>query len=446
MLEDLLFTSFCVAGGALLLNLFVRRRLTNPLWRLAGYGFLAHCAAVFAQVWITREVFGGGDIFEYWRSGVVVADALRSRFFDYTPELALAFFHQDYLLPFEVFGAGSTLSQTVVVSYLLFYLGDSLYAASMAVALFSFFGKLSVFFAFRPVVAKELQPRLMVAVVLVPSVVFWSGTIAKEAIVVGCVGFAVLALQRLMRLQSVAASVAVLALALPVIAMIKPYTLLPLSLAAGVWFYVDRSERRGIPVVVKPIYLALGAAVALAGTAALGRFVPEYSVENLGNRTASAQAAGAQAGGGSYYQFSEAPESVNVQRSLASQLVYAPLALLTALFRPLPFDVRNTVMAISAVEATFLLVLFLRALRRVGPRRMLTATLNSPVLAMCMTFSITFGTAVGLASTNMGTLSRYRMPFLPFFVFALFTFEALRSRARVAAADTTDSLAAATPR
>jgi hypothetical protein len=112
VIEDILFTSFCAAAGALMLLLIVRRRVSARVWRVAKYGFAAHCAAVFAQVLITREVYGSGDIFEYWRSGVVVAEAMRDDPVAYTPELIRAFFHQSFQLPFEIFGQGPTLSQS----------------------------------------------------------------------------------------------------------------------------------------------------------------------------------------------------------------------------------------------------------------------------------------------------------------------------------------------
>ena len=62
----------------------------------------------------------------------------------------------------------------------------------------------------------------------------------------------------------------------------------------------------------------------------------------------------------------------------------------------------------------FISILFTRNLRSV--RRQIAA---DPFLVFCLVFVIAFGIAVGLASTNLGTLSRYRSPILPFFVVAL---------------------------
>jgi hypothetical protein len=45
--------------------------------------------------------------------------------------------------------------------------------------------------------------------------------------------------------------------------------------------------------------------------------------------------------------------------------------------------------------------------------------MEDPFLVFCVVFVIAFGIAVGLTSTNLGTLSRYRSPLLPFFVVLL---------------------------
>ena len=73
-------------------------------------------------------------------------------------------------------------------------------------------------------------------------------------------------------------------------------------------------------------------------------------------------------------------------------------------------------MFLNALETSALLFLTLRLLIRGGISRVSQAVLSSPLLVFCLVFTIVMGTAVGLASTNLGSLSRYRMPFMPFFV------------------------------
>ena len=55
--------------------------------------------------------------------------------------------------------------------------------------------------------------------------------------------------------------------------------------------------------------------------------------------------------------------------------------------------------------------------------------MDDPFLVFCTVFVIAFGIAVGLTSTNLGTLSRYRSPILPFFAVLLLVLDGAR-RAR----------------
>ena len=119
--------------------------------------------------------------------------------------------------------------------------------------------------------------------------------------------------------------------------------------------------------------------------------------------------------GGSNYSIADTEES-----NLSGQLAFAPIALLTAMFRPFLFEVRNPMMLLAALETTALLVLTIRALAQQGWRSLRQNIVASPALMFFFAFSFVFGIAVGLATTNMGTLSRYRVPMLPFFTAAIF--------------------------
>jgi hypothetical protein len=133
-------------------------------------------------------------------------------------------------------------------------------------------------------------------------------------------------------------------------------------------------------------------------------------------------------GGGSNYALSG-----EIPTTLVGQIVYAPAALLTSLFRPAIFEVHNLLMLASAVETTVLMLLFGRILftRNLGAVR--RQIMEDPFLVFCVVFAVTFGIAVGLASTNLGTLSRYRSPILPFFAVLLLVLQTprrVRSRAQ----------------
>jgi hypothetical protein len=106
-------------------------------------------------------------------------------------------------------------------------------------------------------------------------------------------------------------------------------------------------------------------------------------------------------------------------RTIAGQMAFAPLALVSSLYRPFLFEASSLQVAINALETAVLLALTLRAFAVNGVAGTFGRIWQSPLLAHCLIFAAIFGTAVGLGTTNLGTLSRYRMPLVPFFAFAL---------------------------
>ena len=75
-------------------------------------------------------------------------------------------------------------------------------------------------------------------------------------------------------------------------------------------------------------------------------------------------------------------------------------------------------MLISGVENTFLLVLALWALFT-RPLKILKFVRDDPFLIFCVLFTLILGFGIGLSTSNFGALVRYKIPFLPFFVFLI---------------------------
>jgi hypothetical protein len=93
----------------------------------------------------------------------------------------------------------------------------------------------------------------------------------------------------------------------------------------------------------------------------------------------------------------------------------APLAIFTALFRPLPWEIGSPTMIVSAIENTILILFVLYSLIRIGPFRFFRITFNDSFLVYCLIFSLFFAFGVGIAGTNFGALVRYKIPLMPFF-------------------------------
>ena len=111
--------------------------------------------------------------------------------------------------------------------------------------------------------------------------------------------------------------------------------------------------------------------------------------------------------------------------SLGGMAKLAPQAVVVALFRPFLWEARNPTMLLSALEATYFLLLTLRILWRVGPLKALSAISRVPILTMCFVFSLIFAISVGISSGNFGTLVRYKIPLMPFYLSGLYIMQSI---------------------
>jgi hypothetical protein len=370
-------------------------------------GFAAHIVFAWFQVWFTWAMYKGGDMFGYSAIGESFSRLLRVDFPQFAPELLKALFHFTPNLPFDIPADGSsTGSMLVLATFLAYFTGGSTYTMGLVVAVFGYFGKVALYRAFKASFPEELHLRLLIAVTLIPSSIFWSSAFLKEAVAIGGLGYLVWGLVRLRSGVSVVALLQIV-LGATCVALVKAYILFPTVLAASAGLYTLVSAGRGR--LFSPLSLIAAALLGLGGVALMGRLFPQFAVDNFAEWAAYYQGIGQVVEGGSTYSFGDPSEA-----SFLGQLAFAPLALITALFRPFLFEARSAQVGVNALETGVLLVWWVRVLARGGVRQVVSAIFRYPMLVYSLTFTVFFAVAVGLTTTNLGTLSRYRMPLVPF--------------------------------
>jgi hypothetical protein len=67
-----------------------------------------------------------------------------------------------------------------------------------------------------------------------------------------------------------------------------------------------------------------------------------------------------------------------------------------------------------------MMLLFIYVFFRVGPINFIGSFFKDPMIFFCFFFSIVFAIFVGATTLNFGTLVRYKIPCLPFYIIALF--------------------------
>lgn len=374
--------------------------------------FFMHLGFACAQVPLTLSFFGGGDMFTYLGYGQILSRMMESDPAYVIPEVTALLLHNRPHLPLSIIGTGTgTGSMSALSAWTFYLLGPSKYAVSVAFAMLSMCGKIGMYRVFRANVDPACRWPAAIAALFVPSFVFWSSGVIKEAVVVAGFGWSLYGLHLWIQERRPATGGALMTAGAVLTLLIKPYILFPFALAAGSWYYWSRALKQG-RVRIRPVRLATAALLGVGGIVVLGQHFPEYSVDNFASQSSHLQQVG-RLGGSAFALGSETPNT------LAGQFAYAPAALLTSLFRPFVFEVHNVPSFANAVETMVLTFLFLRILLTRNLGKVRGRILGNPFLVFCVVFIAAFGVAVGLSTSNMGTLSRYRAPIVPFFVVLL---------------------------
>jgi hypothetical protein len=401
-----------VAGALLAAACAVGLSRRERQWIAAS--FAVHVAFACAQVPLTLSFYGGSDMFLYFSYGEVISQMMERDPLHVIPEVTALLLHSPHRLPINIIGAGtSTGSMSALAAWTFYLLGPSQYAACIVFAMFSLTGKIAIYRVFRANLDPSFRLGAAVATLFVPSFIFWSAGMLKEAVALTGLGWILFGLDRWIRRGRTVSAWAIIAAGSVPVLLIKAYILFPFVLAGGSWYYWARSIKTG-RVQIRPAHFAVAAAIGCGGIVLLGHYFPEYGVDSFSSRTAELQRLGRIVRGGSSYELTG-----EIPTTLVGQFAYAPAALLSALFRPFLLEVHNLLMLANALETTLLTLVFLRLAWTRRLRDVRREIMEQPFLVFCLVFVVTFGIAVGLASSNLGTLSRYRAPLLPFFIVLL---------------------------
>ncbi|MDH5493680.1 MAG: hypothetical protein OEY14_17130 [Myxococcales bacterium] len=410
---DILGSLFALLATGAMTGL-VQRGLPGAQRQLIWIGFVMHAVAAFAQLWLILTVYGGvGDTLSFFREGDLLARWLERDLIGRFPDLLSLLFHGYPRLPFLIQGIGQSTGAMSGLGSILLLLLDSRWAGNLLIGQLAFLGQVQIFLSLRRLTPPQVHLRLGLAILLLPSVVFWSAGLTKEGVALIGLGALFQGISRFFEGERRMGAV-FLALGVLIIGLFKAYILFPWVIALGVWIYWRRAVSGGRTVQIRPARLILAAAIGWAGIVLLGELFPKFAIDNLGEQMAQQQVYGRAVQGGSSYSVGDP-----TQRGLLGQLAFAPLGLVASLFRPFLFEARSLVQLVNALETALLMFLLGAGLYRHGWRGFIGRIFRSPLLMFCLTFVLLFGTAVGISTTNLGTLSRYRLPMMPFYALLL---------------------------
>lgn len=264
----------------------------------------------------------------------------------------------------------------------------------------------------------HLEKQFTWSVLYVPSVIFWGSGIMKDSVTFSATcfyvhGFYWFFTQKRWRVKYLLS----LMVSIYLLLYIKPYILFALLPGSILWFVslrVTRIRNGFLRVMFTPTLLVIGSAIALYALQQLGDALGRYSVERVIKTASGAQQDLKQSYyGGNSFNIGDYEPTVEGMLSVAHKAVFATL------FRPTFFDVRNFVMAVCAIENTFILLFTVYLIVRLRVLKFFGLITSHPLLMFSFIFALFFAFSVGVSISNFGTLVRLKIPCIPFYLSSL---------------------------
>jgi hypothetical protein len=293
-------------------------------------------------------------------------------------------------------------------------------AYSGTAVLFAFVSFIGMWFFFRTFYESfpHLHRQIAICAFFIPSVFFWGSGLLKDTIIMACLGIATYQIKRIfIDKKPTPGSVFLLMLTLIVMFNVKKYVLICFLPAVLFWVYSGNLaliRSTTLKLMLLPFIICASVLTGFYLVQKVGESDSKYALDKIA-QTAKVTAydigfySGKDAGSG--YSLGE------LDGSFTGMLKLAPQAINVSLFRPYLWEVKNALMLLSAIEAFILLIITVYLFVR-NPVNFFRS-LGSPDVLFCFVFSVTFAFAVGASTYNFGTLSRYKIPLLPFFTMGL---------------------------
>lgn len=384
--EDLpvsLFVSGSTVALVLALNfvLILHCSRRHPsLRRLMAVGLLAKMAA--AGLYVTMVV------------RVYLYSADMSHYFYIAQSMAMNYAQTGVLtIPTPLFGTDFPpfLTQCIFI-----VTGISLPVAMVIFASMSFWGAYFLYRAFCIAFSDATRFDIVATLAfLMPSCVFWTASIGKDAVVMLGAGIATYGFARV-HARGGLSGYGLLAAGLAIIMTVRPHMagILAIAFIFPHMLGANRTGLSGLALKIVGFPALVALTVLLVTQAETYVEMRDFS----GGKQVVMQVARNNAGmGGSTYG-----------GSLAARLALAPFILI----RPFPFEVRNVQAAIASLEGMGLLVLFVR--RRKVVYGTLSRIRSNPFAMFLVLYTIEFSIIFGASITNFGLLNRQRVMLLPF--------------------------------
>lgn len=364
------------------------------LFQTLVLAWLLKLGAMAFRLYIITNVYAGtSDALGYHQAGQTIAQLLAAG--------TLPEFHW-----------GTEFVQ-IVTGFLYLFMGPSFIGAFVVFAWFGSMGMLLHYKAFVTALPESNYRWFRTFILFFPSMLFWTSSLGKDALVAFFLGMAAYGAARFLRKGIGIGSLSWLLVGIAGTTAVRPHigAMVGVALAAAVLFRPIRAGALTPFIRIAMIAGAVALAVVVVQTAASFFDVEDLSVEGVTGFIESEQTQSEQ--GGSAFQATGIPTNPAT----------FGLAVLTVLFRPFPWEAPNLFALASAMEGAALIVLLLYRSRAVLGA--LWEARRNAYLTLSFVYALMFVLVFSVIS-NFGILVRQRVQVLPF-IFIWLAYQGFRT-------------------
>jgi hypothetical protein len=319
----------------------------------------------------------------------------------------------------------------IKIASLFSFLGFHTYSISaIFFALLSFSGGWAMFLSLYRMYP-HLHKQFAIAIFFIPSIFFWGSGILKDTITLSALGWIFYAFVNIfIRRTQKKRSAIIILIATYLILKLKIYIILCFIPALSIWLFSifsNQIKSATTRAFLRPILFLGSILFGLVAAEQISSENAQYSFDKIvetSQVTSSYLLSVSMEENGSGYDLGV------TDGSALGFLQKAPQAIWVSLYRPYLWESKKIIIFLSAFESLFFLILTIVTIKKTGLFNIIGLVKNNDYILFALIFSVTFAFAIGVSTSNFGTLVRYKIPFLPFFVSSLYLLKSLAPKKR----------------
>jgi hypothetical protein len=399
--------------------LIKKRNPGNILYQkylLKGFSFKIAGALFYGL--LVYFYYGDGDSFNYFREAMMIRQQIENG----TENFTVLFAKYSYVRnAYDMTAAGHEggwLVEKIVL--LISYISFSRYmVTTMIFAALAFSGMMKMLETFA-----ELMPRwhkyVAFIVLFFPSLAVYGSGILKDTVCISAMGWLLYSSNHFfVKKERQFKYVAILLLSATLIIMIKIYILAAFVVPYLIYLflrYVQRIENALLRKLVLPILLGIMVLAYFSFSTSIDASLGMYATDNLLESVQEQQ--------NSYLSQQDAESGAvfnlgTLDPTLTGFLKMMPAGIVATLFRPFIWEAKKVIMLFSALESLAMLLFTLYVIWQAGIVGFFKWIKQEPFIFLCISYALIFAALVGLSTYNFGTLARYRIPIIPFYLVGL---------------------------